>query len=168
MTTRRLTLISMVSALAVVGRIAFTFIPNVQPITALIICVALCMGIADGILVAVISAIVSNLILGLGIWTIGQVVAWSVIGLLSGLLGWFLPKPALVILVLYSGVAGLIYGFVISFFTYSWMGNFWAYYIAGLPFDITHAVGNMVFIVFLYPFLKRVILRYGIDSLPIK
>ncbi|WP_182102771.1 ECF transporter S component [Niallia taxi] len=164
MDTRRLTFISMMSALAVVGRIAFTFIPNVQPVTALIISVALCMGVADGVLVAVISAIASNLLLGLGIWTIGQVVAWSVIGLLSGLLGSFFPKPFLLLIVLYSGIAGLLYGLIVSFFTYSWMGNFWAYYVAGLPFDVSHAVGNMVFIIFLYPFLKRVMLSYRIDK----
>ncbi len=32
---------------------------------------------------------------------------------------------------------------------------FFAYYIAGLPFDTLHAIGNVIFTILLYPFLAK-------------
>jgi energy-coupling factor transport system substrate-specific component len=91
-------------------------------------------------------------------WTFTQIFSWSVIGLLSGALGkWFKRIPAFV-LSIYSGLCGLFFGLVFSIQNVV-VGNapFWPYYLAGLPFDINHAVGNMVFFIVLYPILSKLL-----------
>ncbi len=54
-----------------------------------------------------------------------------------------------------SLISGYVYGFILSLGTYTYSGTFFAYYIAGLPFDTLHAIGNVIFTILLYPFLAK-------------
>ncbi|KGX85952.1 ECF transporter S component [Pontibacillus litoralis] len=156
----QLTLIALLAALGTVGRFVFNFAPNIQPVTALIIICGLWLGPVAGITLAVLSTILSNMLLGMGIWTISQIVAWAMIGLLSGLLGKYREKLPLWFIALFGAFAGYFYGFMLSL-AYGAVGNhFIAYYIAGLPFDTNHALGNVVFIVVLYPVLSKLFRRF--------
>lgn len=160
----KLTLLSLLASLATVGRIAFStffYIPNVQPVTALVIISGIWLGPVGGIAIAVISTLLSNMILGMGIWTLSQILVWASIGLISGLLGRWRKQLPVWIISLYGLLAGYAYGFVISL-TYGSIGdNFWAYYVLGLPYDTYHAVGNVAFIIVLYPVLSRLFKRYA-------
>ena len=53
-----------------------------------------------------------------------------------------------------------VYGIVIQLGTYSYTGNFIAYYLASLPFDTLHAIGNIGFAIILTPILQRILPRY--------
>lgn len=154
---RTLAFISILSALAVVGRIYFNFIPNVQPVTAIIIISSMFLGIRNAVMLAVVSTVVSNLVLGMGIWTIWQILSWSFIAVVFGLLG-KLHLPTFVYAI-FAGISGFLYGIVISIPYYLVSGTFWPYYLAGLPFDMNHALGNVVFFVVLYPIFKKVFVR---------
>ena len=157
MSTRKIALLAILIALCVVGRQVFAFIPNVQPVTAIIIICSFWMGPLSGVLLAVGSTLASNMLLGSGTWTLFQIIAWSFIGLSSGLLGKYVKKIPLIVFALYAGVSGLIYGFVISIERVIIGKLFWPYYLAGLPFDIMHAVGNVIFFIVLYPILSTII-----------
>ncbi|HLR65086.1 MAG TPA: ECF transporter S component [Pseudogracilibacillus sp.] len=160
MNVYKLTLIAILSTLAIVGRLFLTFIPNAQPVTAIIIMTGLLLGPLSGVLIALITTFVSNIVLGMGIWTIWQILSWSIIGLLAGLLG-KLKLKQLPIVVVFSFLAGYLYGFLISLTTYQVSGKFWPYYIAGLPFDTSHAIGNVVFIILLYPLMTYLLKKYA-------
>lgn len=160
MKLNRLTLMSMLIALAVVGRISFTFIPNVQPTTVIIIVSSFILSPVEAVIVATLSAVVSNMFLGFGVWTIWQAVTWSVIGLISGLIGKVHHKIPLPILAIYGGFCGLLYGFLISLMSSTVFENFWGYYLAGLPFDISHAVGNTLFLFMFYPVFFKVYKKF--------
>ncbi|WP_010284319.1 ECF transporter S component [Bacillus timonensis] len=159
LSVKNLTLLSMLIALSVVGRIAFTFLPNVQPTTTIIIITSLFLGPIYGVLVAVISSVLSNLVMGMGLWTIGQIIAWGIIGLVSGALRKHRERIPVVLLSIYAVFCGFLYGFVISIPLYVLSGKFFAYYIAGLPFDLSHAIGNGVFFLVLYPILRLLFLK---------
>ncbi|PWU69102.1 ECF transporter S component [Gracilibacillus dipsosauri] len=151
----QLTTISLLAALAVVGRIFFQFLPNIQPVSSIIILSAFYLGPLAGVLLAITAAYVSNLALGVGIWTIWQIISWGIIGLIVGFIGmkcW--NKPFMVVLTI-SLISGYVYGFILSLGTYTYSGTFFAYYIAGLPFDTLHAIGNVIFTILLYPFLAK-------------
>lgn len=75
---KRMTLMSMLTAIGVVFRVIRVPIPNVQPVTDMIMIVTLIMGIGFGISLAMMIMIVSNLVLGFGIWTIPQILAYAV------------------------------------------------------------------------------------------
>lgn len=149
----------MLIALSVVGRIMFTFIPNVQPTTSIIIITGLFLGPVYGVVVAVFSAVLSNLVMGMGLWTFGQIVAWGILGLISGSLRKYRDRIPVVVLAIYAVFCGFLYGFVISIPLYLFSGKFLAYYIAGLPFDMSHAIGNGVFFLILYPILRLLFLK---------
>ncbi|MFS0751546.1 ECF transporter S component [Oceanobacillus sp. 1P07AA] len=161
MNTYRLTLLAILSALAVGGRYAFQFLPNVQPVTAIIIVCGILLGPLSAIIVGILTTFLSNMLLGMGIWTIWQMISWCMIGLISGLIGKYVAKTPLWFIVTIGIFAGYLYGFVISLTTYQVTGHFIPYYVAGLPFDTAHAVGNGVFLLLLYPAIKRLIKNYS-------
>ncbi|RFB17015.1 ECF transporter S component [Bacillus sp. HNG] len=159
LSVKNLTFLSMLIALSVVGRIMFTFLPNVQPTTAIIIIASLFLGPIYGVIVAVLSSVLSNLVMGMGLWTVGQIFAWGIIGLISGALRKYRDRIPVAVLVIYAVFCGFLYGLVISIPLYLFSGKFFAYYIAGLPFDMSHAIGNGVFFLILYPILRLLFLK---------
>lgn len=168
MNTYKITLLALLAALGVVGRAFFVFLPNVQPVTSLIIICGLLLGPSAAILLALLTTFLSNMILGMGIWTIWQIISWGLIGVISGILGRLFKRIPIYIIVLFAAFCGYFYGFVISLTTYQITGKFWPYYIAGLPFDTNHAIGNAMFIVLLYPMITYLFKKYKRDHLNIK
>ncbi|UOQ85911.1 ECF transporter S component [Gracilibacillus salinarum] len=157
MNTYKLTLISLLAAVCVVGRISFQFLPNVQPVTAVIIVAGASLGVVPALFIAIVSAYVTNLFMGMGIWTVWQIVAWSVIGLIAGLIGRYTPsKYHLVTLTGFSVLAAFLYGLILNLGTFTFSGSFLAYQLASLPFDLMHAIGNVFFMLILYPVLRKV------------
>ena len=154
----------MLVSIAVIGRVYMNFIPNVQPVTTLIIITAVLMGRINGVILATISIIVSNLYLGFGTWTFPQVISFSLIALISGCFYHLKDKKHFIyLLAIIGGLAGYFHGFIMSVFEYFIFGNFWAYYLAGIPFDTYHAVGNVVITLILYQPIKSIFERTKIN-----
>lgn len=168
MNTYKLTLIALLAALAVAGRLALAALPNFQPVTAVIIIGGLFLGPISAVILALLVTFLSNMLLGMGIWTIWQIVAWSIIGILSGLLGKFRGHTPLYVVVIFSVFCGYFYGFIISLTTYQVSGHFWPYYLLGLSFDTNHAFGNAVFVLLLYPIISRFFKKYAQDRFQIQ
>ncbi|GLO66471.1 MULTISPECIES: ECF transporter S component [Oceanobacillus] len=168
MNTYKLTLLAILSALAVGGRYAFQFLPNVQPVTAIIIVCGVLLGPLSSIIVGLLTTFLSNMLLGMGIWTIWQMISWCMIGLISGLIGKYVTKIPLWFIVTFGIFSGYLYGFVISLTTYQVTGYFIPYYIAGLPFDTAHAIGNGIFLLLLYPIVKQLLKEYNDNHFPTK
>lgn len=154
-------MLALLAALAVVGRSVFVFIPNVQPVTAIIITCGLILGPGAAVILAILTTFLSNMILGMGIWSIWQITSWGLIGIISGLLGKLFKKVPIFVIILFAAFSGYFYGFVISLTTYQISGKFWPYYLAGLPFDTNHAIGNVVFIIVLYPTISFLLKKYA-------
>ena len=152
------------TALSTVGRLAFSLpiLPNIQPMTALLLIITLNIGVIDGLVVSLLSMLLTNLFLGMGPWTVLQIVSFAIIILLTGLIKKIYKTGTLQSLIIFSiwaGVSGFIYGFVISYLNFHLYGmnNFLVYYINGLPFDLMHAVGNFGFFLILEPILVPII-----------
>jgi energy-coupling factor transport system substrate-specific component len=151
LTIRRITIIALLAAILTVGRIAFTMIPNVQPNTTIIILASFVLGPVQGLILAILSTLTTNLFLGHGLWSFGQMAAWGLIAVFSGILGKYRHKLPWWILSFYAGFCGFLFGFIMSAIMGGIiMQKFWPYYLAGLPFDLNHAVGNVVFFLVLY------------------
>ncbi len=147
----------MLCAVAVVGRIALGFIPNVQPVTAILILMGAYIGVCDAAISAVVVVIVTNLLLGTGIWSIWQMIVWASIGVLSGIFFRECKNP--ILMLIWAVASGYIYGAVISIWSWNSItassGGYVAYWLAGLPYDTYHALGNGVFIWFLQPIFAK-------------
>lgn len=159
-TVNRIALLSVMTALVTVGRLTFSLpiFPNIQPMTALLILIALNLGVIDSLVVSVLSLLLTNLFLGMGPWTILQMISFAVVILLTGIIKYFYRYESFINRIVFSFWAGLMgfgYGLIISYLNFQLyeMNNFLVYYINGLPFDILHAVGNVGFFLILEPII---------------
>lgn len=164
---RRMVIVSVMTALCVVGR----FIPLFKPITALTVITAMYLGGEAGFLVGALSAALSNFYFGQGPWTAFQMLAWGFIGLIAG--GMANPlKQHRWLLLMYGVLAGAAYSLIMDVWNVLWYGGGfdWTLYAASiataLPHTILYAVSNFVFLYFLAkPFgdkLERVKTKYGV------
>lgn len=89
---QRLTLLALLTAMCVVLRIfKIIDIPNVQPVTDIIMLTTLELGAGTGILLAILVMVISNIFLGFGIWTLSQIFAYAACALTVALFARLLP-----------------------------------------------------------------------------
>jgi energy-coupling factor transport system substrate-specific component len=125
------------------------------------------LGGAPGFAIGALAALSSNLVFGQGPWTPWQMVGWGVIGVLGAV--WApltrhrLPRVTTAALL---ALCGLFFGALTNVSTLTAAGGTpsWSQWVvtesAGLPFDIAHAVGNVVFFLAFGPAFVRVLQRY--------
>ena len=80
---KEISLIGILAAVNIASRIALQAVPNVKPVTSIIILSVMIFGLAFGIKLTLVTTLVSNIYLGMGIWTFFQILAWIVICLLT-------------------------------------------------------------------------------------
>jgi len=155
---RETALIGLLAAVCVVSRVTLQFLPNIKPVTAIIIISVFVFSMVFGIKLAVVTVLVSNMILGMGIWTVFQILAWTVIAVIAGLLAKVVKNPRLLPMSFFAALMGYVYGFFVSLDKLLYLGvkGFWVYYISGLPFDTLHAVGNFAFYLVFAPILFNI------------
>jgi energy-coupling factor transport system substrate-specific component len=168
-TTRVLALVASLAALAALGRVAFAPLPNVKPTTDIVLIAGYVLGGAPGFMVGAVAALASNLFFGQGPWTPWQMAGWGAVGLFGALLARLAPRPlGRVPLALACGAAGLGFGAVMNlhlWITYSGdhtLAKLGAYFATSLPFDLAHALGNVVFCLAFGPALVRALERFRI------
>src|SRR4051794_41546586 len=83
---RVLSLVAALAALAVVGRLAFAAVPNVKPVTDIVLFAGMALGAAPGFAVGAVTALVSNVFLSQGPWTPWQMAAWGGVGVAGALI----------------------------------------------------------------------------------
>lgn len=160
------------SVIASLGRVIFVFIPNSQPVSAIVIVSALSFGPQAGFMTGALSALTSNMFLGQGPWTPWQMFSWGLIGYFAGKLNnTFIFKYRINV---------YFYGFIMGF-VYGWIMNIWyvigfikpinwttigTAYIASFYFDLSHAISTVVFLIpILVPWgkkLERIKAKFGL------
>ena len=132
--TRRMILVSVMTALSVLGRL----LPLIKPITALTVLSAMYLGPEAGFLVGALSAVLSNFVMGQGPWTPFQMLAWGLIGLFAGILAKPLQRSPL-LLYIYGMLSGVAYSMLLDIWTTVWtykeftLAEYAAAVIAGRP-----------------------------------
>ena len=160
-------LVAAMAALAVVGRLAFAAIPNVKPTTDIVLFAGYALGAVPGFAVGALTALVSNVFLGQGPWTAWQMAAWGGVGVGGALLAKAARGRELgrVPLAICCGVAGLAFGAVLDM--YQWtlaaeqdLPTYLAVSASSLPYNLAHALGNVVFCLVIGPVFIRSLRRY--------
>lgn len=171
---RELIIISVICAIAVSSRMAFSMFPQFKPVIALVIISGVCFGGEAGFLVGAITAFVSNFFFGQGPWTPWQTFSFGIIGFISGILftkG--LLKRTKLSLSLFGFFATIvIYGGITNpSSVLMWQDNptvemIISSYVMGFPFDLVHAVSTAFFLWFISEpmteILNRIITKYGL------
>lgn len=170
-TSRRLVVVAVMTALAALGRVVLTPLPGVTPITALAALTALSLGGEAGFMVGSLAALLSDFYAGQGVWTPFQMFAWGLTGLFAGLLAGRL-KQSRVLLAIYGVLAGVFYSFLMDLWSVLWLNGtfslklYAAALVTSAPFTLTYAVTNTVLLLLLSkPFCKkldRIKIKYGL------
>lgn len=166
--------IVIICVIASVGRVIFAFLPGIQPVTALVIITGVCFGKQPGFITGALCALISNIFMGQGPWTPWQMLAWGSIGFIAGFLPEAKTKLKLILLLIYSFLAGFLFSIIMDIWTVSSLGvslttnTILLTFARGLIYNVGHSVGNVVFILVLYfPFSKKLLrlkTKYGILS----
>lgn len=150
----RLTLIAVLTALSVVGRLAFGALPGVKPVTALSVLTALYFGAEAGFMTGALTALVSNFAFGQGIWTPFQMFTWGLIGFVAGLAAQPLKRHRLLLLS-YGALSGVAFSLLMDAFTVVWQDGRWnltryvALVVSAAPYTLVYAVSNVLFLLLL-------------------
>jgi len=165
---RVVALVASLAALAVLGRIAFAPLPNVKPTTDIVLLTGYALGGAPGFAVGAVAAFASNLFFGQGPWTPWQMVGWGGVGVLGALLARATPGRGLGRWGLAGAcaLAGLAFGALMN--VGLWLSFTGEPSPEGLlvlaarsaPFDLAHALGNVVFCLLFGPALVTALRRF--------
>jgi len=161
-----LALVATLAALAALGRVAFAPIPGVKPTTDIVLIAGYVLGGAPGFVVGAVGALASNVFFGQGPFTPWQMAGWGAVGVFGALLARVFgrelgPWP----LAAACALAGLAYGSFLDLHLWVlYSGHTWPEYLVlagrGVPFNIAHAAGNVVFCLAFGPLLVRALSRY--------
>jgi energy-coupling factor transport system substrate-specific component len=150
---------ALMGTLMVVLQVARRFLPNIEPVSFLIILSSLAFGWPTlwAILVFVFA---EGMLYGfLPSWWVGYLILWPLLCAATMLLSKPLQKN--LNRALFSGAFGLCFGLLYAIGYIPFMGFYGAlgYWVAGLPFDALHMVGNYFIMLFLgervYPLLQK-------------
>lgn len=172
---RELVTIAVLCAIGIAGRGLFFMLPQFKPVTALTIMAGVAFGGEAGFLVGAVTMLLSNMLFSQGPWTPWQMFAMGLIGFIAGVLfrkGWLRrTRVSLAVFGAFSSV--VIYGGIMnpaSMFMYSSqsisLNTLLAYYLSGLPMDLVHGFGTVVFIMLaaepMLEKMERIKVKYGL------
>jgi energy-coupling factor transport system substrate-specific component len=161
-----LALLATLAAIAALGRDAFAAVPDVKPITAIVLVSGIAFGAGPGFAVGAISGFASNFLLGQGPWTPWQMLGWGVVGLLGAALGRLSSRRQLppLALALACAAAAEAFNLVVDLYTWTGAGSetlaaFGVVLGAAAVFDATHVVASFGFGLAFGPTLLRMLTR---------
>ena len=155
MKVQDLVLISILSASVTAGKLALSFVPNVEVVSLLFMIYTVALGVKRTWLIAIIFATTEIFIYGFSTWVLGYYVIWPVLILITGALKNRVKTEYGFGII--SGVFGLSFGFFFALFESLFYGIAYgmAYWVRGIPLDAIHGASNYILAVMLFkPLLK--------------
>lgn len=164
-TIRDIALIGAMVAVIVVCKEALSFLPNIEPVSFWIILFTLFFGWRI-LFVVPVFVLIEGCIYGMGLWWVMYLYVWPLLALLA-----FLNRKQTSVWFwsILSGIFGLLFGlmcaipyFVIGITDKGIRGGLYAgftWWVAGIPWDIGHGIGNFVVMLVLYHPVRKVMNR---------
>ncbi len=159
-------MLSILAIFAIAGRILLDPLPNIQPVTVVVLLTGIYYGGPRAFALAGIVALATNfLVLGHGPWTLFQVVGWGSIGVAGALLSDRLlidGKLNLNRLAVFAAVSGFVFNWIVSLsiLMKTDPSMLIPYVLSGLTFDMYHAAGNILFVAWMAEPLGEMMLRH--------
>jgi energy-coupling factor transport system substrate-specific component len=150
---RELVLLALCTALIFGLQVAMAPLPNIEPVTLLIMLYTR-MFHRRTLYIIYAFALLEGLLYGFGIWWIMYLYVWTLLWLAVTLLG---PDQHPVVMAVTAGVFGLVFGALcaIPYIFISGIPTAFAWWVAGIPFDLIHGVSNFLIALVLYAPLSR-------------
>ena len=166
-----LILLILLGAFAVSGRVLLDPIPNVQPVTVIVLLAGIHFGAPRAVALAAAVALCSNVLLGHGLWSLYQAVGWSAVGVAGAALSNRLyvdGRMAIRALAALAAVSAFAFDWIVSLSALHSLSSevFLIYLMAGIPYDLLHAAGNVVFVAWLANPLSEIMTRHVAPPAP--
>ena len=156
--TKELTRLALLSALLYGAKIAMAPLPNIEPVSLLVIVYVSVLGL-KALIPVYIYVLLEISTWGLGYWSLCYLYVWAVLALaawrlkdMDSSLGW----------AVLSGAFGLCFGGLCAL-SY-WAAGGWnfalSWWVSGIPFDILHCMGNFAMALALFRPCRRILLLW--------
>ncbi|MBP1755256.1 MAG: hypothetical protein H6Q59_1654 [Firmicutes bacterium] len=148
MKIRDIAIIGIMSAILVAVQVALGFLPNIELVSLLIIIFTLVFG-RKALFIIYVFVAVEGFLYGIGLWWINYLYVWTILFIIVTV---FRKQRSPYFWAIISGFYGLVFGALCSIpnLFLSGIGSAVSYWLAGIPFDILHGVGNFVVVLLLF------------------
>ena len=150
---RELALFSVLGALTFAAKYVMSFLPNIEPVSLMVMLFAVVFG-KKCLYPVYLYVAMEILFYGLGLWNVNYLYIWAVLALAAYLLRNMQSRLGWALL---SGVYGLLFGALCGIADIFIGGIPYAVskWISGIPFDIMHCAGNFVIALLLFTPLRE-------------
>lgn len=144
MNIRDIVLIGLFSGIVTVGKLALSFIPNVEIVTLLFIIYTLSLGLKRSILISIVFVTTEIFLYGFSTWILGYYILWPMLIMITSIISRKLNSEYV-----YAAIAGIfgitfgVYFSIIESIFYGWAYGL-AYWVRGIPWDIIHGGANYI------------------------
>ena len=155
MTVKEIALFGMLGALTFGAKFVMSALPNIEPVSLLIMLYAVIFG-AKALFPMGIYVALEILIYGIQLWNINYLYVWPILMLLSLLMR---NMESSLLWAVMAAVFGLCFGLLcapVYLFTggLTYAINWW---LSGIPFDLMHCAGNFVLTLLLFAPLRKLL-----------
>lgn len=159
---RTIVTMGFLSAILFLGQLGMASLPNIEPVTVLLIIYTLTYG-KKVFPVIYTFVLLEGLVFGFGIWWISYLYIWSILALIVLA---FRQNTSVILWAVVAGAFGLMFGALcaIPYLISGGPGAAFAYWTAGIPYDILHCAGNFVLTLVLFRPLFHIIHKNASDA----
>lgn len=145
----------LLAAILLIGQVGMAFLPNIEPVSTLIILYTLTYK-KHTFYIIYVFVLLEGLLYGFGVWWISYLYIWSILAL--AVLA-FQKMDSAIFWAVISGAFGLSFGALtaIPYLISGGLGAAFTYWTSGILYDILHCGGNFVLMLILYKPLRRVL-----------
>lgn len=155
LTVREMVLFGLLGAMTFGAKYVMSFLPNIEPVSLLVMLFSVVFG-KKWVYPVYLYVAMEILFYGISLWNINYLYIWAVLAVAAGLLKDIEQPLAWALL---SGVYGLLFG-VLCGIVDVFIGGFpyaVAKWVTGIPFDISHCVGNFFIALVLFKPLRSLL-----------
>jgi hypothetical protein len=146
------------AAILFVVQVILAPLPNIELVTYLVVIASLSLPLTSAIMIVSVFTIIEGLYWGFAEWTIAYFYIWPILIILTRYLKDQLKSP--IFAAVFVGIFGLLFGSMTSLVTLATLGvnAMVAYIINGLMFDAVHGFSNFMIMLFLHPYISKIML----------
>ena len=157
LSARDIVLYGLLGAVLFVAKTALAFLPNIEPVTLLVMVYASVLG-WRALCPVYVYVVLEYLIWGFGLWSACYLYVWAVLALAAILMRKMESPVGWAVL---GGAYGLCFGALCALVY--WVSGGWqfalSWWLQGIPFDALHCAGNFVMALALFRPCRRVLTR---------
>jgi len=159
MKTKQLVKIGILGAILFVSQVALSFLPNIELVSLFILIMTIVMP-GETLYVILVFILLEGIQWGFGLWWWSYIYVWPILYIAVKYLKKVINEDDYLSWSIVLGFYGLIFGFLfaLAYIPVSFEYAF-SYWVAGIFFDIIHAVGNFFVCIILYKPIKSVFMR---------